>query len=79
MDPGETMTPSSSRGELEGAKAHRRATSMTFVVLGLALEFFTRVAPELRFAGHVKAKAYCLILGLLQFVQYEIIFLYDRF
>jgi hypothetical protein len=63
MDPGETMTPSSSRGELEGAKAHRRATSMTFVVLGLALEFFTRVAPELRFAGHLKAKAYCLRSG----------------
>ena len=71
------MTPSSSRGELEGAKAHRRTASMTWC---LALRsFFTRVAPELRFAGHLKAKAYCLILGLLQFVQYEIIFLYDRF
>jgi hypothetical protein len=52
------MTPSSSRGELEGAKAHRRTASMTFKVLGLALEFFTRVAPELRFAGHLKAKAF---------------------
>ena len=36
------MTPCSSRGELGGAKAHRRTASMTFMVLGLALEFYTR-------------------------------------
>jgi len=36
-------------------------------------------ASELGSAGRLKVEVHCLILGLLQFVQYEIIFLYDRF
>jgi hypothetical protein len=50
---------------------------MTMMVLGRPLELPLSIRS--RTAGRLKAEAHCLILGLLQFVQYEIIFLYDRF
>jgi hypothetical protein len=39
---GKTMTQCRSRDELGGAKAQRRAASMTFMMLGRALELFPR-------------------------------------
>ena len=39
---GKTTTPCRSRDELGGAKAQRRTASMTFEMLGPALELFAR-------------------------------------
>jgi hypothetical protein len=39
---GRTTTPCRSRDELGGAKAQRRTASMTFGMLGPALELFSR-------------------------------------
>jgi hypothetical protein len=39
---GKSTTQCRSRGELGGAKAQRRTASMTFTMLGPALELFTR-------------------------------------
>jgi hypothetical protein len=51
------------RDEPGGAKARRRTGSMTFMMLGWAVELFTGSAPELGFAGAFKAEAYCLRSG----------------
>ena len=42
MRQGKTTTPCRARDELGGAKAQRRTASMTFMILGPALELFTR-------------------------------------
>lgn len=51
------------KGELGGAKAERGQNSMTFRILGRALELFQGWAPKLRFASRLKVQAYCLRFG----------------
>ena len=77
---GKPTTQCRSRDEHGGAKAQRGTASLTSLVLESELALFPRRSlHNFQFAGRLKVEAHCLILGLLQFVQYEIIFLYDRF